>query len=211
MPKETFFNLSEEKREKIIKKSIKEFGKQGFEKGNIGKIAKEAGVSKGSMYQYFEDKKELYIHCVKESFNISMKYGFSKIQNFQEANIIDLFYEGFKDSWIFLKEERDIYIFLLNLYYDNKHSIKDEALSYILDQSREFMMNLIEINKAKGIIRKDISTESILVFIEGISAKIKEHMREYAEKNHKNFWDMEFNDYEKFLKEITCLVRCALT
>lgn len=210
MPKETFFNLSEEKREKIIKESIKEFGKQGFEKGNIGKIAKEAGVAKGSMYQYFEDKKELYIHCVKESFNISMKYGSAKIQNFQEANIIDLFYEGFKDSWFFLKEERDIYIFLLNLYYESKCSIKNEALSYILDQSRNFMINLIEINKEKGFIRNDISTESILVFIEGISTKIKEHMREYAEKNQKDFLDMEFNDYEKFLKEITCLIRCAL-
>jgi AcrR family transcriptional regulator len=211
LPKETFFNLPEEKKEKIIRESIKEFGKHGFEKGNIGKIAKDAGVSKGSMYQYFEDKKELYIHCVKEAFNISMNYGSAKIHNFQEANIIDLFYEGFKDSWIFLKEEKDIYVFLLNLYYDNKHSIKDDALAYILEQSRDFMRNLIDINKEKDYIRKDISTESILIFIEGVSTKVKEHMRESAEKENKDFCDMEFNDYENFLKEITCLVKCALT
>ena len=151
------------------------------------------------------------MYCVKESYSISMKYASSKIKNIEEANIIDLFYEGFKDTWVFLKEEQDLYIFLLTLTYDNKHNIKDEALTYILEQGRTFMRNLIETNKEKGYIKKDISTESILVFIEGISAKMKEYIRDFAEENHKNSYDMEFDNYETFIKEITYLVRRALT
>lgn len=211
MPKETFLNLPQEKKEKIFREAIKEFGEQGYEKGNIGKIAKESGIAKGSLYQYFQDKKGLYMYCVKESYSISMRYTSSKIKNLQEANIIDLFYDGFKDTWVFLKEEQDLYIFLLTLTYDNKHNIKDDALTYLLEQGRTFMRNLIETNKEKGYIKKDISTESILVFIEGISARMKEYMRDFAEENHKNAYDMEFDDYEKFLKEITYLVKCALT
>jgi AcrR family transcriptional regulator len=211
MPKETFLNLPQEKKEKIFKEAIKEFGKEGYEKGNIGSIAKEAGIAKGSLYQYFQDKKGLYMYCVKESYSISMKYASSKIENLEEINIIDLFYDGFKDTWIFLKEEHEVYLFLLTLTYENKHTIKDEALAYILAQGRTFMRNLIDINKEKGYIKKDVSTESILVFIEGISSRMKEYMRDFAEENHKNSYDMKFDDYENFTKEITYLVKRALT
>lgn len=211
MPKETFLKLPQEKKEKIFRESIKEFGEQGYEKGNIAKIAKEAGIAKGSLYQYFQDKKGLYLYCVKEAYSISMRYASSKIKNIEEINIIDLFYEGFKDTWLFLKEEQALYTFLLTLTYDNKHNIKDDALTYILEQGRTFMRNLIETNKEKGYIKKDISTETILVFIEGISARMKEHMRDFAEKSHKNAYDMKFDDYETFIKEITYLVKRALT
>ena len=33
MPKETFLNLPQEKKEKIFREAIKEFGEQGYEKG----------------------------------------------------------------------------------------------------------------------------------------------------------------------------------
>jgi AcrR family transcriptional regulator len=62
MPKETFFNLNEEKQEKVMRSAISEFLKHGFEKGNIGDIAKNAGVAKGSIYQYFENKRELFLY-----------------------------------------------------------------------------------------------------------------------------------------------------
>ena len=103
-----------------------------MKKAILVKLLKSAGIAKGSLYQYFQDKKGLYMYCVKESYSISMKYASSKIKNIEEANIIDLFYEGFKDTWVFLKEEQDLYIFLLTLSYDNKHNIKDEALTYII-------------------------------------------------------------------------------
>jgi AcrR family transcriptional regulator len=64
MPKETFFNLNEEKQEKIMRASISEFSRYGFEKGNIGSIAGSAGVAKGSMYQYFQNKRELFLYSV---------------------------------------------------------------------------------------------------------------------------------------------------
>ena len=43
----TFFNLSEEKQEKVIRAAISEFSKYGFEKGNIGEICKKCRSCKG--------------------------------------------------------------------------------------------------------------------------------------------------------------------
>ncbi|HOM88904.1 MAG TPA: TetR/AcrR family transcriptional regulator, partial [Spirochaetota bacterium] len=52
--KETFERISPEKRDRIITIATKEFAKNGFKGANINIIAKKAGISIGSMYNYFE-------------------------------------------------------------------------------------------------------------------------------------------------------------
>jgi AcrR family transcriptional regulator len=60
MPKETFFNLPQEKREHITKIAIEEFGSYEFPEVSISRIVARAGIAKGSFYQYFEDKEDLF-------------------------------------------------------------------------------------------------------------------------------------------------------
>lgn len=58
MPSETFYKLNEEKRKKIITAMKKEFSKTTFDEASINKIVQDAGISKGSFFQYFESKEE---------------------------------------------------------------------------------------------------------------------------------------------------------
>ena len=62
--KPTFDNISSEKKQKILSVSLREFSSKGFESANINTIAKEAGVSVGSMYKYFDSKKDLFLTTV---------------------------------------------------------------------------------------------------------------------------------------------------
>ncbi|MDL2233543.1 TetR/AcrR family transcriptional regulator [Ruminococcaceae bacterium OttesenSCG-928-L11] len=64
MPKQTFFNLPDAKREFIIQVAVAEFAERGYKEASITHIVQEAGIAKGSFYQYFEDKDDLYIHIV---------------------------------------------------------------------------------------------------------------------------------------------------
>ena len=66
MPSRTFFNLKEEKRERIEKALIKEFGKGSFEQASITNIIKEAKIPRGSFYQYFEDKKDAVKYLIEK-------------------------------------------------------------------------------------------------------------------------------------------------
>ncbi len=65
MPKQTFFNLPEEKRRKIESAALDEFSAYGFKGSNMNRIVEAAGIAKGSFYQYFEDKKDLYFHLIE--------------------------------------------------------------------------------------------------------------------------------------------------
>ena len=60
MPKDTFFNLPPEKRARIAELAIEEFSEHPFNEASISRIVARAGIAKGSFYQYFENKLELY-------------------------------------------------------------------------------------------------------------------------------------------------------
>lgn len=60
MPKETFFNLPDAKREAITEIAIEEFAEHAYGDVSISRIVARAGIAKGSFYQYFDDKDDLY-------------------------------------------------------------------------------------------------------------------------------------------------------
>ncbi|AOT71953.1 TetR/AcrR family transcriptional regulator [Geosporobacter ferrireducens] len=55
-----FYSLEPEKRERIINAALKEFARNGYEKASTNEIIKEAQISKGSLFNYFNSKKDLY-------------------------------------------------------------------------------------------------------------------------------------------------------
>ena len=65
MPKETFFNLTADKRSKVIEVTIQEFADHPYNSASISNIARQADIAKGSFYQYFEDKQDLYRYLIE--------------------------------------------------------------------------------------------------------------------------------------------------
>ncbi len=67
MPTKRFYRLSEEKRRIIRDAALHEFARVPFEKASINQIIKEAGISRGSFYTYFEDKWDVLTCIFEES------------------------------------------------------------------------------------------------------------------------------------------------
>ena len=109
MPKDTFFNLDESKREKIIKAAKAEFLNNPLRKARVSNIVNVASIPRGSFYQYFEDLDDLYYYIVEEVFTEIFDAGFlySEMTDdlFEFAKIsFDFDYRGFK------KESRHKYM-----------------------------------------------------------------------------------------------------
>jgi AcrR family transcriptional regulator len=67
MPKPTFLNLPEEKRSAFLKIALQEFANHDYNSASISKIVEKAGIAKGSLYQYFEDKQDLFLYLLQVS------------------------------------------------------------------------------------------------------------------------------------------------
>lgn len=87
MIKKTFYNLPYEKRKRITDAVIKEFMERPNEKVSINRIIKTAEISRGSFYQYFDDKVDLIEIITKTMFEESN----NKAKEFLKLSCGDLF------------------------------------------------------------------------------------------------------------------------
>ena len=66
MPTSTFFRLPEEKRQRLLDAAWAEFTQVRYVDASINKIIQEAKIPRGSFYQYFADKEELFYYLLGE-------------------------------------------------------------------------------------------------------------------------------------------------
>lgn len=62
---ELFEKQNKDKQKRIIEAAILEFSEKGFENANTNKIARNANISVGSLFKYFENKTDLFLYIVK--------------------------------------------------------------------------------------------------------------------------------------------------
>lgn len=208
MPKKTFFNLEEKKKESIMRSAVNEFSERGFEKANVGNIAENANVSKGSIYQYFNNKKELFFFSVKWSTDfIGKKYGNHFISDNKDINIFDLFYKNSKSLWVQMREERKLIIFVQDVFLGKYRNLTDESMSYMMDILNEYTLKLIQNGKKNGSIRKDIDDNMLSIFITAVSMGFKEHMMRNSRENGIDIIDEDFEINEKEIKSMIELLK----
>lgn len=87
MVKQTFYNLPKEKKRRIIKASINEIIGNSYDKISINKIVKNAGISRGSFYQYFDEKSDLF-ELIMQNFTLELKNRFIDIMISNKGDIL---------------------------------------------------------------------------------------------------------------------------
>lgn len=65
MPTTTFFNLPPPKREKLLGAAIAEFARRPYGEVSINRIIQAAEIPRGSFYQYFADKTDLFRYVLR--------------------------------------------------------------------------------------------------------------------------------------------------
>ena len=88
MPKPTFSRLAEPKRKSFINEAYKEFSLQQYEAASITNLVKSLDIAKGSVYQYFDDKEDLYNFLVLDADN-QLNDLLDKACKYQEEGFFD--------------------------------------------------------------------------------------------------------------------------
>lgn len=65
MPKVVDEQTREATRHRIMQEAAREFASRGFDQTNINVIAEQAGIGKGTIYLYFENKRELFLAMLR--------------------------------------------------------------------------------------------------------------------------------------------------
>jgi len=169
MPKETFLRLRDEKQEGILRVAIHAFVEHGFERAKIGDIAKEAGVATGSIYQYFEDKRELFIYCAQWSLEVFMKKLDSRA-DVKNMDIYEYFHENISKAEV-IGEERELVMFLQTL--SREPGLMDDSMKAMYEVGNEYIKTLIQNSKEKGVVRADMDDEVLMEYFIAVTERFR--------------------------------------
>ncbi len=84
MPKQTFLNLDDTKRERFLAAADKEFALHDYAQASISRIVAELGIAKGSLYQYFDDKQDLYVFLIERAATTKLEAIREQLGSFEE-------------------------------------------------------------------------------------------------------------------------------
>ena len=196
MPKDTFFNLPEDKRKLICKVAIEEFAEYSFDQASINRIVAKSGIAKGSFYQYFEDKKDLFLYLVQMAAEAKAEYISPLMRNPDEHDFFTLLREAYVSGIQFAAEHPE-YAEISKKMLENKDApIYRELMAENLPSAYEFFETLLENAVARGEVRADIDTKMFAYMIASMNTHVVEYYMEHVAQDCD---EGMFETLEKFL------------
>jgi len=200
MPKQTFFNISKEKRNRIIDVSLTEFENNTFDNANINNIVKNAKIAKGSFYQYFEDKKDLYFYILELIAKEKLKYISEVLKNPLEHDFFTLVREMYSLG-IKFSIENPRYTNIGNMLLKDQASPRyNEVVENNMGKSYEMFENLIKLGIARGDIRKDIDSKFIAYVISEMNLTLINYYTKFVSNEFSDKLFEKVDEMIQFLK-----------
>jgi len=171
IPTQTFLNLSIKKQERILEASINEFSKRNYEQAKLSNIIKESNIPRGSFYQYFEDKKDLYLYLFDRVAQKKIQYMGDLIPNPDKIPFLTLFFEMYKRGAMFAIENPKFIKITANLL-SSKGDIYNELIGNNMNIAKQFYIGYINQDKELGRIREDIDSEVLAELVINMTTNI---------------------------------------
>ncbi|WBW94870.1 TetR/AcrR family transcriptional regulator [Oceanirhabdus sp. W0125-5] len=208
--KSTFEKISKHRRDKILNVAISEFASKGYNATNINIIAKQAGISIGSMYSYFDSKESLFLTVVDECFYILEK-ALEEI-DINEGDFFHTFEKLLRIAKDYAIEYPEINQIYLNITTQSLSSFADK-LSFKLESiTANLYCKAIKKARVDGIISTDIDEKVLSFCLDNLIIMFQfSFTSDYYKERMKVFLGREtLDDTEKVIEGILNFVKNAL-
>ncbi len=175
-----FFKMTKnqlERKLKILKAAAVSFATFGFHISDIDKIAKNAGVGKGTLYRYFQNKEDLFFESVKYCMDEMYEEIGKKLENVGYDNFVAVLFDAHMDYY---REHKDTYLLVANAILQMPqnsinffHELHREKMKIILDKLQsgvkagilknvdlEILVKMLNVISQLFCLTKDISPEA---------------------------------------------------
>jgi AcrR family transcriptional regulator len=178
MPKDTFYNLPEEKRDRIIDIALDEFAMYDYRTASLSRVVENAGIAKGSMYQYFDNKKDLYLYLIDFVSNKKLEYISRHLDVASHTDFFklyeDMIFVAAKFGIDYPKYERVGY----NAFKESYNEEIGQMSTKLLNASRDYIRSFIVKGQSDGQIRTDIEADLAAFIISRVSIDIGDYLME---------------------------------
>jgi AcrR family transcriptional regulator len=100
MPTVTWARVDPVRRAAVVAAAEAEFAAHGYSRGSLNVIARRAGVAKGSLFQYFADKRDLYAFIADTASQRVRSYMEQRIRELDASRPFFEFLTDLLDDWV---------------------------------------------------------------------------------------------------------------
>ncbi len=156
MPRPRFESLDPERRGAILSAASEEFARAGFDGASYNRIIERAGVSKGAMYYYFDDKADLCLTTLRDAIERATRR-IGGLAPFDDAHgFWDSLEELFRRLVEFVSEEPALARLLSSLLASPLPPRLGEAVAAFTLEIQGDLEQLLERGVAVGAVRDDL-------------------------------------------------------
>lgn len=176
MPQATFFNLPDDKKILIIAAALDEFSSASYDTASINQICKKSNIAKGSFYQYFTDKMDLYVYIMTLAIEEKIKFFSSVLTEFDTLSLLEQFRLLFLKGIEFAKDYPQYAALGEQFSKENNQLAKSSAIKEGDKQSEILFIQMIGQAKSKGEIDNTVDSLALSILLQSMNNSVNEYM-----------------------------------
>ncbi len=190
MPKSSFFNLTEDKRSIVLTAALEEFAAANYDTASINQICKKSNIAKGSFYQYFEDKLDLYVYVMTLAIEAKIAFFSSVLQEFHTLTLQEqiklLFIKGFE----FAKAKPQYAALGEQFSKEENEAAKRAVLKEGDQQSEALFIGMVEQAKSTGEIDPKADSLALNMLLQSMNKTVNDYLlNKYGDVSYQHFDD----------------------
>jgi AcrR family transcriptional regulator len=178
MPKPTFLKLPKAKRRRFLRAALKEFAAHDYDAASVSRVVASLGIAKGSLYQYFDGKQELFLHLIDVAVEAMMK----SLQDQQIDPDADTFtlLRAQMSATVEASRRFPLESKLLQRAFTVEVPFSDEIASRSRQTGDAHMLALVKRGRARGELRSDVEPRLQAFLLRTLAAGVGPYLEENA-------------------------------
>jgi len=157
MSRPRFEKLDAERQKRLFESTAKEFAAHGFDGASLNLILEQSGMSKSSLYYYFDDKADLFTTMIERAIAVFFK----EIGSFDpDALTAENFWSSHEDLYRRSVEVARKNAWLMQfggMFYRLRGESKNgSATGRVFNAARQWVSKILTRGQAVGVVRTDI-------------------------------------------------------
>lgn len=162
MPRPRFDRLEPARRDAIFDAAAAEFGEHGFSRASYNRIIERAGLSKGAMYYYFDDKRDLFVTVVEDA----VERLFGLLEAVGEVTGVEAFWARvgalMRSAWAGMLAEPRVAALMPVLLDPRNATDVPEAMVAMNERIMAWIREFLEQGRAVSAVRTDLPDDLLL-------------------------------------------------
>jgi AcrR family transcriptional regulator len=177
MPSDTFYNLSDEKRDRFLAAAFREFALYDYDRASVSRIVAELGIAKGSIYQYFHDKRDLHAYLLSEAAARKLEFMSAAVEQDERIDFFSLHELIMTAGARFDLSHPHLSLIIYRAMQESTDPEQIAIAEELRAQSGEFLRGYLVIAAERGEVRTDVDIDLAAHVVNTLSLALEPYLR----------------------------------